>query len=72
MEEIETDADRFSAFLRGKNINPQAFAEAEPQRFSQWQQLFAQMSEPSFVLYQKFHLNPVRRRFPLIPHPALL
>lgn len=72
MEDNQTEHDRFSAFLKGKNINPQAFAEGEPQRFSQWQELFAQMSEASFVLYQKFHINPLRRRFPLIPHPARL
>lgn len=72
MEDNQTEADRFSAFLKGKNINPQAFAEADPLRFSQWQELFAQMSEASFVLYQKFHLNPVRRRYPLIAHPSRL
>jgi hypothetical protein len=66
-----TSVDRFADFLVRKNIDAQAFSLAEPAVFQKWQELFSQVHEESFVMMQKFHLNPIRRRFPLVGHPVL-
>ena len=59
------------AFLSRKNIDAAAFSLQEPKLFREWQQLFAQVHEESFVMMRKFQLNPIRRRFPLISHAAV-
>ena len=56
------------AFLSRKNIDAAAFSLQEPKLFREWQQLFAQVHEESFVMMQKFRINPLRRRFPLVSH----
>ena len=67
----ENSQGRFADFLVRKNINGEAFSLAEPAIFRKWEELFSQVHEESFVMLQKFHLNPIRRRFPLVHHPAL-
>jgi hypothetical protein len=69
--EQEPEQDRFPAFLQRKNIDAAAFSASEPELFRRWADLFAQVHEESFVMQQKFHLNPLRRRFPLVRHQAL-
>jgi hypothetical protein len=63
--------NRFEEFLKRKNIDALAFSEQEPEQFQRWEHLFAQMHEESFVMQQKFILNPIRRRFPSVRHPAV-
>jgi hypothetical protein len=63
--------ERFPDFLIRKNINAEAFSLGDPVLFEKWQKLFSLVHEESFVMQQKFHLNPLRRRFPLVLHPAL-
>ena len=62
--------DRFAEFLVRKNIDTEAFSLAEPSIFKKWKELFSQVHEESFMMMQKFHLNPIRRRFPLLRHPS--
>lgn len=64
-------SEHFAAFLARKNINAEAFNLAEPLIFEKWKELFLQLHEESFVMMQKFHLNPIRRRFPLISHASV-
>jgi hypothetical protein len=63
--------NRFEEFLKRKNIDGMAFSEHEPELFQHWRSLFAQLHEESFVMQQKFILNPLRRRFPAVRHPAI-
>jgi len=66
----KTNPERFADFLVRKNIDAGAFSLTEPTVFLKWQELFSQVHEESFVMMQKFHLNPIRRRFPLLRHPS--
>lgn len=63
--------NHFQEFLKRKNIDATAFSHYEPELFREWQQLFAQVHEESFVMMRKFQLNPIRRRFPLVSHAAV-
>ena len=63
--------DRFAEFLVRKNIDAEAFSLAEPAIFQKWKELFSQVHEESFLMMQKFRLNPLRRRFPLVRHASL-
>jgi hypothetical protein len=65
-----TSPERFADFLVRKNIDAQAFSLTEPAVFLKWKELFSQVHEESFVMMQKFHLNPIRRRFPLLHHAS--
>jgi hypothetical protein len=60
----------FQEFLKRKNIDAAAFMKNEVQLFQDWQELFSELHEESFVMMQKFRINPLRRRFPLVLHPA--
>lgn len=63
-------AVNFEEYLTGKRIDPQAFRDAEPQRFDSWKAEFEQMHPNSFT-FQKLHLiNPIRRRYPLKADPV--
>jgi hypothetical protein len=55
----------FDAFLTRKNINPEDFRAGDPVQFEKWRLLYEKVHEESFLLFQKFHINPIRRRFPL-------
>jgi hypothetical protein len=63
---MEQEENRFLAFLQRKNIDAAAFSAADPEFFNRWAGLFAQQHEESFLMQQKFHINPIRRRFPLV------
>ncbi|MBO9641323.1 hypothetical protein [Siphonobacter aquaeclarae] len=53
----------FEEYLHQKKINAQAFAKAEPERFEEWKQLFAQLHPDSFTAQKKFLINPIRRKY---------
>jgi hypothetical protein len=69
-DQLKEEYDRFADFLRRKNIHPETFAAGDPETFQKWQKLFALLHEDSFVLQQKFSINPIRRRFPQTIFPA--
>jgi len=67
----EQTVDRFNAFLVRKNIDALGFSLGKPELFQKWKGIFAELSEDSFVMQQKFQLNPIRRSFPLVRHESL-
>lgn len=58
------EKQEFDQFLTSKNIDPVAFCTAEPEKYSRWMILFSQVHPESFVLQQKFQINPIRRHYP--------
>ena len=69
--EVQTqEVDRFLDFLSRKNIDASALADAEPSVFQKWKTLFDQMHEESFLMHQKFHINPIRRKYPKTRYPS--
>ena len=68
MEEESIENERFIDFLTRKNINAEALLVSEPTIYQKWQQLFKEVSEVSFVLQQKFYINPMRRKYPKLKH----
>ena len=68
MEEESIEKVRFIDFLTRKNINAEALLVSEPEIYQKWQHLFEKVSEASFVLQQKFYLNPMRRKYPKLNH----
>ncbi len=53
----------FDEYLISKKIDVHKFHVAEPVRFEEWKNLFAQMHPDSFTLHKKFLINPVRRKY---------
>lgn len=70
MEEQSSDKERFEAFLSSKNIDASQLLAAEPAVYERWLALFAQMHEDSFVMQQKFKINPIRRKYPKVQFVA--
>jgi hypothetical protein len=68
MEEQTTD--RFHEFLVRKNIDAQGLSLGKPEIYLKWKEMFAELNEDSFVMQQKFQLNPIRRSFPLVRHES--
>jgi len=65
---MENDAmpnEDFINFLNGKNIDQKAFETGEPELFQKWQLMFGQINVESFVMQQKFLINPIRRAYPM-------
>ncbi|MCS7020018.1 MAG: hypothetical protein RMJ87_13090 [Cytophagales bacterium] len=62
---METIREEFMRFLASKNIDGWAFENAEPQRFGEWLQLFAQVHPKSFVAQKLYHINRIRRLYQL-------
>ena len=60
MEELS-----FSAYLLQKKINEVTFFASEKVIFMDWKSLFDQIHPDSFTLQKKFHINKIRRKFPL-------
>jgi hypothetical protein len=67
----EQTMDRFNVFLVRKNIDAQGFSLGKPELFQKWKEIFVELNEDSFVMQQKFQLNPIRRSFPLVRHESL-
>jgi len=53
----------FEEDLTKRRIDVAAFATGDPERFAQWQQMYAQMHPNSFYVSVKMVLNDIRRRF---------
>ncbi|KAA5549277.1 hypothetical protein [Adhaeribacter rhizoryzae] len=53
----------FEEDLTKRRIDVAAFAAGDPNRFAEWQQMYAQMHPNSFYMLVKMVLNDVRRRF---------
>ena len=68
MENEKPQENRFLDFLSRKNIDAPSLRENEPALFERWEKAFAQLHEESFVMQQKFLINPVRRKYPAIRH----
>lgn len=56
--------ETFEEYLR-KKIDGAAFAQHEPQRWQEFQELFAQMHPNSFTAQKLFLINTIRRNYPL-------
>jgi hypothetical protein len=67
----EQTMDRFHDFLVRKNIDAEGLSLGKPEIFQKWKEMFAELNEDSFVMQQKFQLNPIRRSFPLVRHQSL-
>ena len=70
MVEQTMDSERFLDFLYRKNIDAVALAEGDPQIYTKWATLFELVHEESFVMQQKFLLNPIRRKYPKTQYPS--
>ena len=53
----------FADYLRVKKIDPHLFQTAEPDRYAEWEKLFAQVSAESFTAQKKFLINDTRRLY---------
>jgi len=56
---------KFEEYLVSKKIDSQAFKSAEPDRWSEWNNLFDQMSPASFTAQKLYLINPLRRKYKL-------
>lgn len=55
----------FETFLSSKKIDPVKFKKGDPDRFTQFEGLFAQVHPESLVAQKLFLINSIRRKFPL-------
>ncbi|WMJ71679.1 hypothetical protein RCC89_00620 [Cytophagaceae bacterium ABcell3] len=55
----------FKEYLLKKKIDPERFNGAEPQRYKEWQALFAEVHPESFTAQKKFLINELRRKYML-------
>ena len=55
----------FRQFLESKKISAEKFQQAEPKRFAEWESLFGQVSDASFVAQKLFLINPIRCKYQL-------
>jgi hypothetical protein len=53
----------FEEYLGSKKIDSQAFYQAEPELWKEWNELFDQMSQASFTSQKLYLINPVRRKY---------
>jgi hypothetical protein len=56
----------FEAYLKEKKIDSLLFRQAEPERWAEWEALFAVMHPESFTAQKKFLINPIRRLYQLV------
>lgn len=56
----------FEEYLTGKKIDSLAFKKAEPTRWNEWENEFAQLHPDSFTLQKLNLINPIRRKYPLL------
>jgi hypothetical protein len=64
MEKQTKEKVEFLDFLERKNIDAEAFKSGNEIIYEDWVLLFGLVSEASFVLQQKFLINPIRRKYP--------
>lgn len=53
----------FEDYLIKKKIDPKAFAEGDPDRFEEFNQLFHQVHPDSFTAQKLFLINKIRRTY---------
>ena len=70
MEVQSSDKERFDDFLSRKNIDSKMLNASDPTLYESWHALFSQVHEESFVMLQKFKINPIRRKYPKIQYRA--
>jgi hypothetical protein len=58
----------FDELLKKQNINPQAFQQAQPEKYAQWLLEFSELNENSFLQFKLFYINKIRRLYPLVHH----
>jgi len=56
----------FEEYLAAKKIDSLAFKTAEPARWAEWENEFAQLHPDSFTLQKLNLINPIRRKYPLL------
>lgn len=61
----------YESFLISKKIDPVRFKKGDPDRFTQFEGLFAQIHPESLVAQKLFLINSIRRKFPLKTETAL-
>ncbi|OEK05462.1 hypothetical protein [Roseivirga misakiensis] len=59
------DEMNFESYLIKKKIDPKGFAQGEPERFREFEELFNQVHPDSFTAQKLFLINSTRRAFPL-------
>jgi hypothetical protein len=64
MEKQTKEKVEFLDFLERKNIDAEAFKSGNEIIYEDWVLHFGLVSEASFVLQQKFLINPIRRKYP--------
>lgn len=60
---MESAVLNFADYLLQKKINADRFKEAEPERYAEWERLFAQLNADSFTGQKKFLINNIRRKY---------
>lgn len=55
----------FNDYLVKKKIDKKGFAQGQPDRFDEFQQLFNQVHPDSFTAQKLFLINNIRRAYPL-------
>jgi hypothetical protein len=60
----------FEEYLVQKKIDSGNFKSAEPARWEEWSDLFAEISEPSFTAQKLYLINPTRRKYRLKEQPG--
>jgi hypothetical protein len=55
----------FEEYLKSKKIDPKSFAKRDPERFSNFENIFNQLHPNSFTQQKLFLINRIRRAFPL-------
>lgn len=53
----------FAEYLRQKKVDPDLFRAGDPERYAEWERLFAQVNPESFTAQKKFLLNNTRRLY---------
>jgi hypothetical protein len=61
----------FEEYLITKKIDSAAFKAAEQALWSEWKNLFEQVSEPSFTSQKLYQINPTRRKYQLKETPSI-
>ena len=64
----------FEDYLLDKKIDTNAFKSAEPDRWSEWNTIYLELSQASFTAQKLYLINPIRRKYPLksLPLPSNL
>ncbi len=53
----------FESYLKSKKIDSEAFKQAKPDLWNEWEKLFNQLSPISFTSQKLYLINSIRRNF---------